>query len=445
MSYETHRTEHSKDGSSREEYRDYKSRYSREDGPALIIKNADGSSAKYWYEDGLVYRKKGPAITKRRPDGSLVSEAYSELWPGNGWSTDKIFYSRNDGPAIIEYRKDGSVLKETYLCQARDEEHKRRYRSKWKYLNKPHEIYFRPDGSVEMEVYKDYSRYGGFDETQKPSVTKYDEKGRKTSETYYDGTDHVGNPQVSRDKGPAISHFWDDGSIKREEYRALKEVNIYHDEVSFAHREDAPAVIGYSIAGQVILEEYRQWGILKRDNGPAVIHRYEGGAIKREEYYVDGQIQRNKNDKPAAVEYHENGKIKREEYYAWLTVDKEGKNTSVLHRDFKPAVIEFDDKGNVIREEYRTKGVIFTPNDDEPAIIEYGKNGAVRRKEYYQNFPGMTTAGRLHRRGGPAVIEYDVKGKISKEEYYFDGGVVKPGAPTAMRLKVNIFDKRHSR
>ena len=76
----------------------------RQDGPAWIWRNADGvATEEFYYRNGKVHREEGPAHVVRNPDGSTF-EAYYR----NGG------LHREDGPAIVRRKADGSAAQEYY-------------------------------------------------------------------------------------------------------------------------------------------------------------------------------------------------------------------------------------------------------------------------------------------------------------------------------------------
>jgi len=80
----------------------------REDGPAYIRYNTDGSICyEYWYINGVRHREDGPAVITYRADGRI----WYEEWYING------VRHREDGPAYISYYNNGSIYCEGwYWC-----------------------------------------------------------------------------------------------------------------------------------------------------------------------------------------------------------------------------------------------------------------------------------------------------------------------------------------
>jgi hypothetical protein len=75
----------------------------REDGPAQIIIDPDGTRHEWWYERGRHHRDGGPAVTKTRPDGG-----HSETYYVGGE------LHREDGPAMTVVDADGRIAEEYY-------------------------------------------------------------------------------------------------------------------------------------------------------------------------------------------------------------------------------------------------------------------------------------------------------------------------------------------
>ena len=88
----------------------------REDGPAQIVVDPDGTRHEWWYERGVHHRDGGPAVTKTSPDGShsetyyVRNKLHREDGPAvtvvNGLSSTEEYYEhgrqhREDGPAVI--------------------------------------------------------------------------------------------------------------------------------------------------------------------------------------------------------------------------------------------------------------------------------------------------------------------------------------------------------
>jgi hypothetical protein len=74
------------------------------DGPALLIRNAEGSTEDYYYRDGELHRDDGPAIVKRFADASS-EERYCR--------SGKLH--REDGPAFVHRNADGTTRVEEYF------------------------------------------------------------------------------------------------------------------------------------------------------------------------------------------------------------------------------------------------------------------------------------------------------------------------------------------
>ena len=90
------------DGSTCESYYTDGKRH-RADGPAVVMRYADSSTREQYYTDGKRHRADGPAVIERDADGSTC-EAY--------FVDDKLH--RADGPAIVMRQADGSAREEYY-------------------------------------------------------------------------------------------------------------------------------------------------------------------------------------------------------------------------------------------------------------------------------------------------------------------------------------------
>jgi len=73
------------------------------DGPALVVRFADGALYEAYYKGGRLHREGGPAYSRRNADGA-TEEAY--------WRDNKLH--REEGPAIVERKADGSVEENYY-------------------------------------------------------------------------------------------------------------------------------------------------------------------------------------------------------------------------------------------------------------------------------------------------------------------------------------------
>jgi hypothetical protein len=83
----------------------YKYVLHREDGPAYISYNTDGSIEwEFWYINGVLHREDGPAYIRYNKDGSI---RYEE------WYINGVLH-RGDGPAHITYTVDGDIYHEEW-------------------------------------------------------------------------------------------------------------------------------------------------------------------------------------------------------------------------------------------------------------------------------------------------------------------------------------------
>ncbi|WP_392399405.1 hypothetical protein [Actinotignum urinale] len=88
-----------------EEWRNNEGRLHREDGPATISYNPDGTvMCEAYYQHGQLHRDNGPATISYRDDGTVYQEDYCQ----NG----KLH--RENGPARIFYNQDGTTRHKEY-------------------------------------------------------------------------------------------------------------------------------------------------------------------------------------------------------------------------------------------------------------------------------------------------------------------------------------------
>jgi hypothetical protein len=74
------------------------------------IKHSDGSFRRVWRtEDGKSHREDGPAIIWYNSDGSIFEE---------GFYLNDVSH-RESGPAIISYHPDGSILEEDFYLNGK--------------------------------------------------------------------------------------------------------------------------------------------------------------------------------------------------------------------------------------------------------------------------------------------------------------------------------------
>jgi hypothetical protein len=160
----------------------------REDGPALISTDEDGTRTEHYCTLGRTQREgDGPAVTIIRPDGAHV----------NAFCKGGL-YHREDGPAIIETLPDGSRTEQYYFHG----KHPRRDG------DLPAVIMTSADGTVRGEKY--YSRDGQLHRADAPALIKHFDDGSSLEIYYRQGKRH-------RADGPALTTISADGT-RSEQY-----------------------------------------------------------------------------------------------------------------------------------------------------------------------------------------------------------------------------------
>ena len=101
---------------------------------------------------------------------------------------------------------------------------------------------------------------------------------------------------------------------KIEYYSNGKVYRITHNLNGVFHNDDGAAELIFTSGGSIKEVTFFRNGQVYRANGPAHIVYHPNGDKKMEVYFTGGQAH-NRKDQPALREYYEGGKIKREEYY----------------------------------------------------------------------------------------------------------------------------------
>ena len=68
------------------------------DGPAVVRREADGSSSDVYYRDGELHREDGPALVRREADGSTYEYCYKDGKLVEPFAPPSVI-QRRDGPA----------------------------------------------------------------------------------------------------------------------------------------------------------------------------------------------------------------------------------------------------------------------------------------------------------------------------------------------------------
>lgn len=208
------------------------------------------------------------------------------------------------------------------------------------------------------------------------------------------------------------------------------------------HRSDGPAWIHWTAPGKMARAEWKQHGVITRNDGPAVIEYHEDGVTPSVETWYQNDVIARDNNQPAIVEYFDDGVLLKEEWFRFGRQDSENGQPTVivyyhngrvrmyewhhhdaLDRKDGPAIIRYHDDGTVAAELWYEKG--YMNRRQGPSMIYYDENGRVTEVSYYEN-------GLLHRVDGPAHIYYYPTGQLKTEVYYDKGRRHRKGGP-AMR------------
>ncbi len=121
---------------------------------------------------------------------------------------------------------------------------------------------------------------------------------------------------------------------------------------------------------------YRK-GVVHRDDGAAVIHRFSDGALLAEDWYRNG-VQHRDGDLPAGKSYHCKGGTLS--YEIWW-------RNGVKHRDGDlPTEKGYREDGTLTREIWHRNGQLHRDDGDMPAVIFYREDGTtVTREIWYRN------------------------------------------------------------
>jgi len=235
------------------------------------------------------------------------------------------------------------------------------------------------------------------------------------------------NHEVGRaDDGPtAISHLTKDNPKPtdriRTEFWLTGPLGTYFDypanQQNPRHRDDGPAVIGYYPNGAIRIQEWWVDGERHRDGGAAVLNFSLDGNVTGEEFFVRGR-------RPAMVktEYFDDGSPKRE---IWLS-DEAG-----LHRVDGPALFDRHPDGSPKTVEYYVDGVMS--RTDGPAAIEYFPNTNHENGEASPYLEQWRTHDRLHRDDGPAITVWHPNGVVAETQWWTDGNRRAEGGPAIER------------
>lgn len=211
--------------------------------------------------------------------------------------------------------------------------------------------------------------------------------------------------------------------------------------------EEGPAFTRRSrTTGCVIFEVYYWQGKVHREDGPAIIGRWDTGKISREGYCLFGEMHRDPRLGPANIEYHPDGRVRRAEYFVkaerhrengpadyFATMD--GKVTEVWYNG--GVLLRYRDRlatnGLVVQDRHhitvdggrklsRPLGegpavAVFDPETGLPIREEFWLAGIRFHMNYYKD-------GKLHRppKEGPARIEYNPStGRPAYSQYWLHG------------------------
>jgi hypothetical protein len=247
----------------------------REDGPARITVNPDGSRSEDWHDHGWQHREHGPARVLTAADGSVIAEHYYRegkrhredgpaltLHNADG-STEETYYvrgqrHREDGPAFVHTNAAGLITEEQF-----------RYHDSLHREGGPAHIVFDASGKIIHECNYTHGRVTWVGNGAPSAITTF-LNGARSASYYVEGKLH-GSPAL-------ITRNINGERVDERHYR--------HGEL---HREDGPAVI-VTDANGVRTEAYYFRGRLHRPDGPAFVE--VGAADIRKEFYRHGEARK---------------------------------------------------------------------------------------------------------------------------------------------------------
>lgn len=139
-------------------------------------------------------------------------------------------------------------------------------------------------------------------------------------------------------------------------------------------------------------------GELHSIDNPAIIFFNEHGGKFREEWYIDGKLNRI-DDEPAVITYYASSRASSKVWY----------KDNMIHRDFGPARIVYDISCDITIIEYYKNGVI--DNGNKPARVHFSKK-RIKSEEWFCN-------GQYHNIDGPAIIYYNRLSPGNEEDFYY--------------------------
>lgn len=171
----------------------------------------------------------------------------------------------------------------------------------------PYKIDYYEDGNVSVKYWKLNNFFSENFNRNKKRHDKYHGKIEYYNSGIIKKISLFVNNNLSWDDGPAVTKYYEDGTIKYEKWYVLWEVikeKWYKD--SNLHREDGPAYVKYAVfGGNVIKKKWYKDGNLHREDGPAYVKYEMFGDFVKEEWYKDGKLHR-VND-PAITRMYPNG------------------------------------------------------------------------------------------------------------------------------------------
>lgn len=241
--------------------------------------------------------------------------------------------------------------------------------------------------------------------------------------SYYDNPENTPAVKTWRDRtlamhrtsGPAYVEYYENGQLKREEWRL-------HG--SLGREGDGPIIVEYRDDGSLWQEIWvNENEDLFREDGPALIEYYPNGTAKKSEKWYTNEdyydmfieefleIPPHNDIGPAVKEYYEDGTLKREVLRGEL-VGGGGFGADIF---LKSVAIEYYPDGTTKKSEEWYIGEDLENEDDQPAVEEYYPDGRIKSTSWYK-------AGELHREGdAPAVIEFFQSGVVSMQSWYRSG------------------------
>jgi antitoxin component YwqK of YwqJK toxin-antitoxin module len=285
---------------------------------------ADEVILQAWYNHGRYHREDD------QPAKIYVEEVEGQVMELREWYKEGVFFRENDEPHFEMWRED--ILVEKHWLEAEGKNHHEG--------DKPSMITLHPDtGNVDTEM---WYRHGKVHRQRGPAIIEYDHDTQKPFvevwllDDRYQREDQTQPTEIYYDENGNIKEkHW----LKNTPYKPLPNDSVLH----------------------------------RSGDKPAVILLDSEGRIEEEQWYVDGNLQR--QDKPALITYYPSGVVHAESFF-------------------------WEDN--------------YTIDEEHPNYIEYDERGNVSLQRWYDVLE------RLHRVTGPAEIRYE-SGVIVSQGFFING------------------------